>query len=134
MPSGARPDPPFAMSIKIKEIAFVGHAVADIERARSFYGKLLDLKVGFELEFQPGVWWIEYDVAGVALAVSNAYPSTGGAGATLALEVTSLDESLATIKAAGIALAIEPQEFPPCRMFGINSPDGHSIMFHERKA
>ena len=41
---------------------------------------------------------------------------------------------LAAVKAAGIALTIEPQEFPPCNMFGINSPDGHPIIFHKRKA
>jgi predicted enzyme related to lactoylglutathione lyase len=121
------------MSVQIKEIAFVYHPVADIARARDFYGGLLGLKVGLELEFGPGVWWIEYDVGGVALAVSNARPAPAGGGVGLALEVASLDEALATIRAANIALAQEPQEYPPCRMFGITSPDGHSIMIHERK-
>jgi predicted enzyme related to lactoylglutathione lyase len=121
------------MPIKIKEIAFVCHPVSDIARARDFYGKLLGLKTGLELEFQPGMWWIEYDVAGVALAISNAYPSPAAGGASLALEVANLDETLASVKAAGISLTIEPQEFPGCLMFGINSPDGHSVMFHKRK-
>jgi len=121
------------MPIKIKEIAFVCHPVSDIARARDFYGKLLGLKTGLELEFQPGMWWIEYDVAGVALAISNADPSPAAGGASLALEVANLDETLASVKAAGIPLTIEPQEFPGCLMFGINSPDGHSVMFHKRK-
>jgi len=122
------------MSIKIKEIAFVCHPVGDIARARAFYEKLLGLKILLQLEFAPGSWWIEYDVAGVALAVSNAGPPAVGGGATIALEVADLDQALAAIKAAGIALTIEPQEFPPCHMFGINSPDGHPIIFHKRKA
>jgi len=122
------------MPINIKEVAFVCHPVTDIARAREFYGKLLGLKTGMDLEFQPGMWWIEFDVAGVALAVSNAYPPTAGSGSSLALEVPDLDGTLAAVKAAGIALTIEPQDFPVCRMFGINSPDGHSIIFHQRKA
>lgn len=122
------------MPIKIKEVAFVCHPVSDIARARDFYGKLLGLKTGMEVEFHPGAWWIEYDVAGVALAITNAFPAEGQGGASLALEVAGLDEALAAVKAAGIAVTIEPAEFPPCRMFGIHSPDGHTIMFHERKS
>ena len=63
------------MSIKIKEVAFVCHPVTDIARARAFYEKLLGLRILLEIEFSPGSWWIEYDVAGVALAVSNAGPA-----------------------------------------------------------
>jgi predicted enzyme related to lactoylglutathione lyase len=122
------------MPIKIKEVAFVCHPVTDIARARDFYGKFLGLKTGLEVEFQPGVWWIEFDVAGVALAISNAFPFSSGGGTSLALEVEDLDASLAAAKAAGFELTIEPQDFPPCRMFGIHSPDGHSIMIHQRKA
>ncbi|MSU69934.1 MAG: VOC family protein [Opitutaceae bacterium] len=122
------------MSIKIKEIAFVFHPTTDIARARGFYEKLLGLKVGMQIEFHPGQWWIEYDVAGVALAVSNAFPSSGSGGAGLTFEVASLDETLASIKAAKIPLTQELTEFPPCRMFSIKSPDGHDIMFHQRKA
>ncbi len=122
------------MSIKIKEIAFVSHPVADIARARAFYETLLGLKILLQIEFHPGNWWIEYDIAGSALAVTNAFPSSGSGGTSLALEVADLDQALAAVKAAGIALTIEPQEFPPCRMFGINSPDGHPIIFHKRKA
>jgi predicted enzyme related to lactoylglutathione lyase len=122
------------MSIRIKELAFVCHPVADIARARAFYEKLLGLKILLEIEFAPGSWWIEYDVDGVALAISNAGPPPAAGGASLAFEVANLDETLAAVKAAGIPLTMEPQEFPPCRMFGINSPDGYSVMFHKRKA
>jgi len=122
------------MSISIKEIAFVFHPVSDVARARAFYEKLLGLKIGLEFEYAPGTWWIEYDVAGVALAVSNVAPATAGGSVSLALEVKDLDETLAAVKAAGVALTIEPQDFKPCRMFGVNSPDGHGIMFHQRKA
>ena len=122
------------MPIKIKEVAFVCHPVGDIDRARNFYGNILGLKTGLSLEFQPGTWWIEYDVGGVALAVTNAYGAPAPGGVSLALEVEDLDAALAAVRAAGIALTIEPQDFTPCRMFGINSPDGHPVMLHKRKA
>jgi predicted enzyme related to lactoylglutathione lyase len=121
------------MPINIKEVAFVFHPVTDIPRARDFYGKLLGLKTGMDIEFAPGMSWIEYDVGGVALAVSNAYPPAGTGGASIALEVADLDKAIASIKESGVAVTIEPQEFAPCRMFGINSPDGHAIVFHQRK-
>ena len=121
--------------IRIKEIAFVFHPVADVSRARAFYGTLLGLKTIVELELQPGLWWIEYNVAGVALGISNmSAPEGGSSGASLALEVENLDDCLAAMANAKIPFTIEVQDFPPCRMFGINSPDGHSIMIHQRKA
>lgn len=119
--------------VKIKEIAFVYHPVADIDRARAFYGRLLGLKVLMEIEIAPGMWWIEYNIAGAALAVSNMAAPHGSSGAGLALEVEDLDACLAAMSGAKIPLTIQPQDFPPCRMFGINSPDGHGIMFHQRK-
>jgi predicted enzyme related to lactoylglutathione lyase len=122
------------MPIKIKEIAFLFHAVADLPRARDFYGKVLGLETSMNVEFQPGMAWIEYDVGGVALAVSNSHPPTGTGGASLALEVADLDQTLAAVKEAGVAVTIEPLDFAPCRMFGINSPDGYPIVFHQRKA
>jgi predicted enzyme related to lactoylglutathione lyase len=121
------------MSIEIKEIAFVFHPVADLARARDFYEKLLGLKAETEIEWAPGSWWIEYDVAGVALAISNAFPITAVGESVLALEVADFDKALAAVRAANIPLTIEPQDFPPCRMFKINSPDGHGIMLHQRK-
>jgi predicted enzyme related to lactoylglutathione lyase len=122
------------MSLQIKEIAFVLHSVADIARARQFYETLLGLKTGREIEYAPGSWWIEYDVAGVALAVSNHGTASASAGTSVALEVGDIDGAWAAIQGAGVAVTQELVDFPACRMFGINSPDGHPMIFHQRKA
>jgi predicted enzyme related to lactoylglutathione lyase len=111
------------MSIPIKEIAFVFHPVTDIARARKFYEDLLGLKTSVQVEFGPGQWWIEYDIAGQALAISNAMPD-GKPQASL---------SLKTVKAANVTLAFDVMEFPPCRMFAIKDPDGNQIGLHQRK-
>ncbi|MSU50798.1 MAG: VOC family protein [Opitutus sp.] len=120
------------MPIQVKEIAFVFHAVTDIPRARTFYEGLLGLKIGLQVEFHPGQWWIEYDIAGHALSISNAMP--GKPSSALALEVTDLDASRQAVKDAGVTVVTEVMEFPPCRMFQINDPDGNQITLHQRKA
>ena len=125
------------MSIKIKEIAFVFHQVADVAKARGFYEKLLGLKIGLQIEFARGMWWIEYDVAGAALAVSNAVGDPNVAlkpASCVTLEVEDLDAALAGIRASGAPISLEPVEFPVCRMFAAKDPDGNEIRFHQRKA
>ena len=51
----------------------------------------------------------------------------------LALEVTSLDDSLVAVKAAGATIANDVMEFPPCRMFIVKDPDGNQVTLHQRK-
>ena len=121
------------MSIQVKELAFVFYPATDIPRMRKFYEGLLGLKPGLQLEFAPGQWWIEYDIAGQALAISNAMPD-GKPQSSLTLEVADLDASLKTVKAAGTTIAFDVMEFPPCRMFAIKDPDGNQIGLHQRKA
>ena len=120
------------MSIKVKEVAFVFHPVTDVARARKFYEEFLDLKVGVQVEIAPGQWWIEFDIAGQALAISNAVP--GAPSSSLTLEVANLDEALAAVHAANIPLVFGVMEFPPCRLAAIKDPDGNQIGLHQRKA
>jgi len=119
------------MSIQVKEVAFVFHPVTEVARARSFYEGFLGLKAGIQVEIAPGQWWIEFDVAGVALAISNAVPGTPAS--SLTLEVADLDAALAAAREANVALAFDVMEFPPCRMFAIKDPDGNQIGLHQRK-
>ena len=119
------------MSIQVKELAFVFYPVTDVARARKFYEELLGLKVGMQIEFGPGQWWIEYDIAGQALAITNAMP--GKPQSSLALEVASLDEAMQAVKAGGYTLANDVMEFPGCRMFQVKDSDGNEITLHQRK-
>jgi predicted enzyme related to lactoylglutathione lyase len=119
------------MSIQVKEIAFVFYPIKDLAASRKFYEELLGLKIGMQLEFAPGQWWIEYDIAGQALAMSNAIPTNPQSA--LALEVASLDATLAAVKAAGVTIVQDVFEFPPCRMCQIKDPNGNEITLHQRK-
>ena len=122
------------MSIQVKELAFVFHPVTDIARARKFYEGLLNLKVSLQVEFSPGQWWLEYDLAGQALAVTNAAPPGSKPQASVFLEVADLDAALAAVRTAGAVITQELQEFPVCRMFVVQDPDGNQIGLHQRKA
>lgn len=123
------------MAIRIKEVAFVFHPVTDAVRARKFYEGALGLAPGMQIEFSPGMWWIEYDIAGTALAICNApMGEPSGPASSLALEVESLEDAKAALSAAGAAIVQDVMEFPPCRMFVAADPDGNRITFHRRKA
>ena len=119
------------MSIQVKEVAFVFYPVTDVARARKFYETLLGLMIGMQIEFGPGQWWIEYDIAGQTLALSNAMP--GKPASALALEVADLDAAHAAVKAAGYTISTDTMEFPPCRMFIVKDADGNEITLHQRK-
>ena len=120
------------MSIQVKELAFVFYPVTDVANARKFYEGLLGLKVALQMEIAPGQWWIEYDVADQAVAISNAMP--GKPQGSLALELTDIDAALATAKSAGCPIVGDVMDFPPCRMFIVKDPDGNELMLHQRKA
>jgi predicted enzyme related to lactoylglutathione lyase len=121
------------MSIQVKEIAFVAHAVADVPRARSFYEGWLGLKPATQAEIRPGIWWIEYEIAGVALGITNVAPDTWGRSSAVTLEVTDLDEALADARRNGITVTEEIMEFPYCRIFSVKDPDGNEVSLHQRK-
>jgi predicted enzyme related to lactoylglutathione lyase len=120
------------MSIQVKEVAFVFHPVTDVARARKFYEGFLGLRTATQVEIGPGQWWIEFDVAGVALAISNAVP--GAPASSLTLEVANLDNAVAAARAAGVPISFDVMEFPPCRLSAIKDPDGNQIGLHQRKA
>jgi predicted enzyme related to lactoylglutathione lyase len=121
------------MSIQVKELAFVFHPVTDIPRSRQFYEGLLGLKVSLQVEFGPGQWWIEYDLAGQALAITNVAPPGSKPQASVFLEVVDLDAALVSVRAAGGVIAQDLVEFPPCRMFVVQDPDGNQVGLHQRK-
>ena len=81
--------------IGVKEIAFVGYPVTDIERARDFYGRILGLECTMDHAIDDeGLRWIEYDIGESALAISNAWPPSGQSGPSAALEVEDIDAAV----------------------------------------
>jgi len=121
------------MSIQIKDIAFVGHPVTDVQRARNFYQQILGLKPAAVVDFKDGNWWIEYEFNQGTLAISNLWPPSGNGGATTAFEVADIEAALAHLRSQGVTIANEMIDTPVCRLFGIQDPDGNDITIHQHK-
>lgn len=121
--------------LTVTGIAFAIYPVTDIARARSFYEGALGLKPGMQLEFAPGQWWIEYDAGPSALAITNAPSPSGGPARTsgVALEVKNLDDALALVRAKDLKMTWGPNDFPVCRGFGLQDPDGNDLYLHQLK-
>jgi predicted enzyme related to lactoylglutathione lyase len=122
--------------IRVKEIAFTGYPVTDIARARRFYEELIGLTPGVQFE-HGGRHWIEYEVGGATLAISNMSaekwkPSPDGP--SLALEVEDFDAALAALRAANVTFYLEPMDSGVCRLAVVADPDGNSLVVHRRNA
>jgi predicted enzyme related to lactoylglutathione lyase len=120
--------------MKINEVAFIGYPVTDVQRAREFYEGLLGLQASMAHQFpETGKWWIEYEIGGVALAISDYWPPTGQSGPTLAFEVDDLDAWKKKLTGEEVKLVFDTMDTPVCRFFCIKDPDGNDLMIHQRK-
>ena len=119
--------------IKVTEIAFTGYPVTDMPRARSFYEGTLGLKPAISYE-NAGKQWIEYDIAGAALGITNMVPhwAPSPSGPSVALEVANFDEAIATLRAAWVKFLLETTASPVCHMAVVSDPDGNSVCIHHR--
>jgi predicted enzyme related to lactoylglutathione lyase len=121
--------------IGVKELAFVGYPVTNFAKARTFYGDILGLKEALVFEQEGEVGWLEYDLAGQTLALTRASdqwkPDPNGGGACL--EVTDLDRALAHLRANDVAIVMDIQDYPACRLALIADPDGNTLALHQRK-
>ena len=121
--------------MKINDIAFFAYAVTDMNKARSFYEGVLELKPNSEFDGSKNPNWVEYNIGSGTLGVGCAPgmwdPSTKGASA--ALEVENFEDALATVKAKNVPIVMGPHDFPSCRMVVIADPDGNRITLHKRK-
>jgi predicted enzyme related to lactoylglutathione lyase len=120
--------------ITVREIAFSGYPVTDLKRARDFYEGLLGLKVA-QTFGESDHMWIEYDLAGATLAITNMAGDDwkpGADGGTVALEVEDFDDAVRQIKEAGVTITMGPYESPVCWMLLIRDPDGNGLCIHRR--
>lgn len=119
--------------IAIKEIAFTGYPATDMPRARAFYEGVLGLKPAQVFDHE-GKQWVEYDIAGATLGVTNMAPGwkPSPTGPSLALEVVDFDAAIAALRQAGVKFYQEPMDTSVCHMAVVADPDGNSLCIHHR--
>ena len=117
--------------IAVREVAFSFYPVTDLARARAFYEGLLGLKVG--TTFGEGEQlWIEYDIAGATLAITNMGGKPNAEGPSVALEVEDFEDAVRQLKEAGVPITMGPYESKVCWMVLVLDPDGNSLCIHRR--
>jgi predicted enzyme related to lactoylglutathione lyase len=79
--------------------------------------------------------WLEYDLAGQALALAKASeqwkPNPNRRGAFL--KVADLDRAVACLKENRVRIVMDIQEYPICRLALVADPDGNTLALHQRK-
>jgi len=118
--------------MKIKNIAFVGIPVTDINRARDFYEGVLGLESSEEMGQGH---WVEYAIGDGTLALAN-FPNQwkpSPEGTSVALEMENFEEAIARLKDRKVVFDAEPFESPCCRMAVVADPDGNKIIIHKLK-
>ncbi|MES1156486.1 MAG: VOC family protein [Alphaproteobacteria bacterium] len=119
----------------LQKVAFTMYPVADVARARKFYGEVLGLKEG-SVGNQGEGWWVEYDLPGggcFALTNFTQDKPSAAAGGTIAFEVDDLDTLVADLKAKGVAFNTDMIHSPVCRMIVISDTEGNSVLLHQLK-
>jgi predicted enzyme related to lactoylglutathione lyase len=108
------------------------YPVENIERARHFYEKTLNLTPG---TISAGGKWIEYDLPGggcftITNSAEGVTPSTT-AGGSIAFEVEDLDSSVSDLKTKDVTFKIDTFQSPVCKIAVIADSEGNAVMLHQ---
>jgi predicted enzyme related to lactoylglutathione lyase len=110
----------------IKKVAFIGHPVRDMARAKEFYGEVLGLEKTAEYEDK----WCEFDTPeGKSIALDTFSPE--GSPPYLALETDDIDAEIARMKDRGVKVVMDIQDNKVCKMAMIEDGEGTKLMLHQ---
>ncbi len=120
--------------MKFTEIAFNAYPAIDLAASRAFYEGVLGLMPSMVSEHGEGMSWVKYEIGAHVLAVGQApgmNPSKDGP--SCALECEDFEQTIAKLKAAGVAFVMEPFETLVCHMALLLDPAGNKLFIHKRK-
>jgi predicted enzyme related to lactoylglutathione lyase len=110
----------------IKKIAFIGHRVQDMARAKKFYGELLGLEKTADYEGK----WCEFDTPeGKTIGLDSFSPP--GTPPYMALETDDIEAEIARLKRAGVEVVMDVRDNKVCKMAIIKDSEGNGLMLHE---
>ena len=110
----------------IKKVAFIGHRVQDMARAKQFYGELLGLEKTAEYESK----WCEFDTPeGKSIALDTFSPE--GTPPYLALETDDIEAEVGRLKQAGVEIVMDVMDNKVCKMAVIKDSEGNGLMLHQ---
>jgi len=116
----------------IKKVAFSMYPVSDMKRAREFYEKKLQLKLG-KISVEGA--WVEYDLPqggcfALTTLAEGVKPSSI-AGGSVAFEVENLDKLISNLKSQEVEIKLDTFTTPVCSMAVIIDSEGNSVILHQ---
>ncbi len=119
----------------IKKVAFSMYPVSDMKRAREFYEKKLQLKLG-KVSVEGA--WVEYDLPqggcfALTTLAEGVEPSSN-AGGSVAFEVENLDKLISNLKSQQVEIKLDTFTTPVCSMAVIIDSEGNSVILHQLKS
>jgi predicted enzyme related to lactoylglutathione lyase len=124
------------MVFEATHLACVVYPVVDVHRARGFYEGVLKLKQVSLLEQSPGCFWIEYDIGGSVLAITNINSGQWvptSQGATAAISVSHFNDAIAVLRDAGTGFLIQPTETQSYFMTVVLDSEGNGLIIRQDK-
>lgn len=110
----------------ITKVAFIGHRVTDMARAKRFYGEVLGLEPSAAYEDK----WCEFDTPeGKSIALDTFSPE--GTPPYLALETDDIDAEVARLKEAGVEIVLDVTDNKVCKMAIVKDSEGNGLMLHQ---
>jgi predicted enzyme related to lactoylglutathione lyase len=115
--------------IDVERTDFVSVPVADLQRARAFYGDTLGLRRNPRAhESYP-----EFETGNLTISLREEPDGVGGT-TSIALRVPDVTEARARLEAAGVAFTGETFDTGVCHVAFFSDPDGNRLALHRRYA
>ena len=116
----------------LKKVAFTMYPVENIERARQFYEKTLNLTLG---SISSSGAWVEYDLPGggcfaITTLAKDVKPSAH-AGGSIAFEVDNLDDLVTQLKSKEVKFKLDTFKTPVCKLVVILDSEGNAVTLHQ---
>jgi predicted enzyme related to lactoylglutathione lyase len=120
--------------MKFTEVAFTCYPATDLAASRAFYEEVLNLVPTMVHPMGEDGGWVEYELGPHTFSIGKspgwlASPD----GPSCGLETEDFEETIASLKAAGVNFKMEPFETPVCHMAMVFDPAGNILIIHKRK-
>ena len=116
----------------IEKVAFTMYPVENMERARSFYEKILNLKPG---HISGGGKWVEYDLPGGGCFCISDIPvglkPSADSGGSVAFEVKDIQAFVKELKSKNVKVKVDIFQTPVCQIAVILDSEGNAVSLHQ---
>jgi predicted enzyme related to lactoylglutathione lyase len=108
------------------------YPVENMERARTFYERTLNLKVG---KVSTGGKWVEYDLPGggcfCITNLADGVKPSATTGRSVAFEVDDIKALVSELKAEDVRFKVDTFQTPVCKIAVMLDSEGNAVTLHQ---